>query len=133
MKTFAINLHDATRSETITDARAFVGEDFSGRFGIMANHARMMTTLVFGLARYRKVDGVWQYLALPGALLYFDNNTLTVTARRYLRDDNYLRISSALKQQLLDEEKNLKTIKQSLHRMEEELLKRMWELRRHGT
>ena len=43
-----------------------------------------------------------------------------------------MRISAALQQQLLEEEKKLKNVKDSLHRMEEEVLRRMWELGRAG-
>ena len=32
---------------------SFIGEDDSGSFGILAGHARMMTMLGFGLARFR--------------------------------------------------------------------------------
>lgn len=132
MKTFDMQLQDATRSERIEGIMSFVGEDASGSFGIQSHHARTMTALTMGLARFRIGSEDWEYLALPGALLYFNDNVLTLTTRRYLRDRNYMRISSALQHQLLVEEEDLKTIKKSLHRIEEELLKRMWELGRRG-
>lgn len=131
MNHFVIRLHDSTQSERVESVVSFVGEDVSGSFGIQANHERMMTALIFGLARYRTGNGDWEYLAVPGALLYFNDNVLTLTTRRFLRDPDYTRISASLKKQLLAEEENLKTIKRSLHRMEEELLKRMWKLGRH--
>ncbi|MGD8594485.1 MAG: F0F1 ATP synthase subunit epsilon, partial [Gammaproteobacteria bacterium] len=100
--------------------------------GLLAGHEKMMTSLVFGLARYRVQDQAWQYLALPGALVYFLNNELYLSTRRYLRDDNYERISLALRQQLRAEEQVLHSIRASLHQMEEEMLKRLWELSRSG-
>lgn len=130
MKSFSLQLQDATHAETISGITSFVGEDASGSFGICAGHARLMTTLVVGLARFRTGEAAWQYLALPGALLYFHNNTLTLNTRRYLLDDDYMRISTALQQQLLAEEEKLHSVKHSLHRMEEEILKRMWEMGR---
>jgi len=133
MKQFAIELHDSKQSERIDNVISFVGEDDSGSFGIRANHERLMTTLTFGLARFRTDGGDWEYLALPGALLYFRDNRLTLSTQRYLRDNDYSRISAALQQQLLAEEANLKSLRLSLHRMEEELLKRLWELGRHGA
>jgi F-type H+-transporting ATPase subunit epsilon len=132
MKPFTLQLQDATHSEEIKNITSFVGEDASGSFGIFAGHARMMTSLVIGLARFRVGEQEWQYLALPGALLYFHDNMLTLSTRHYLLDTDYMRISEALQQQLLSEEENLHTMKQSLHRMEEELLKRMWEMGRPG-
>ena len=128
MKDFTLVLQDATRTETITGVTSFVGEDASGSFGILAGHARMMTALVLGLARFRTGDGRWQYLAVTGSALYFDSNVLALGTSHYLLDDDYLRISDALQQQLLAEEEALHTIKASLHRMEEEVLKRLWEL-----
>ena len=89
-----------------------------------------MSSLVFGLARFRIADDPWQYLAMPGALLYFVDNKLTINTRRYLFDTDYQRISTALQEQLLTEEEELKSMKDSLHRMEEEVLRRMWELSR---
>ena len=133
MKTFTLALHDATRSEEIRDVTSFVGEDASGSFGILAEHARMMTSLIIGLARFRIGEGTWRYLALPGALLYFHDNVLTLSTRRYLLDDDYMRISKALQEQLLAEEEKLHTMKESLHHMEEEVLNRLWKMGRKGT
>jgi F-type H+-transporting ATPase subunit epsilon len=131
MKTFTLVIQDATHVEKIEGVSSFVGEDKSGSFGILANRARLMTILVMGLARYRKGDEPWQYLAQPGAVLYFQNNLLTISTRHYFRDENYMRISSDLQQKLLAEEEELHSVKQSLQHMEKEILKRMWELRRH--
>ena len=133
MNAFTLRLQDATRSEEIAGVTSFVGEDASGSFGILAGHARMMATLIIGLARFRIGEGTWKYLALPGAVLYFHDNVLTLSTRRYLLDDDYLRISQDLQQQLLAEEEQLHTMKESLHRMEEEVLKRLWEMGRKGA
>ena len=132
MKTFTLKLHDATRSELIPAVSSFVAEDASGSFGILAGHVRMMTSLVIGLARFRCGDAPWQYLALPGAVLYFCDNELTLSTRHYLLDNDYMRISQALQQELLAEEETLHNMKESLHRMEQEVLKRMWEIGRRG-
>jgi F-type H+-transporting ATPase subunit epsilon len=132
MKSFRLTLCDATRRETFEEVISFVGEDASGSFGILAGHARLMTALLFGLARFRHDDGHWRYLALPGALLYFVNDELSISTRRYLLDDDYERISVALQEQLLAEEEGLRVMKESLHRMEEELLRRMWDMHRAG-
>lgn len=133
MNGFTLRLQDATHAEDIAGVTSFVGEDASGSFGILAGHGRMMTSLVTGLARFRIGADSWQYLALPGALLYFHNNVLTLSTRRYLLDDDYMRISAALQEQLLAEEEKLHVMKESLHQMEEEVLKRLWEIgRRDG-
>ena len=130
MKSFNLHLQEATRAEKITGVTSFVGEDASGSFGILAGHSRMLTALVTGLARFRVGADAWQYLAMPGAVLYFKDNVLTLSTRRYLLDADYMRISQALQQQLLAEEEQLHAMKTSLHRMEESMLKRLWKMGR---
>jgi len=92
--------------------------------------ARYCQSLVVGPARFRRGDSDWQYLAMPGAVLYFRDDTLALSTRRYLRDSDYLRISSALREQLLAEEEKLQITRDSLRRMEESLLKHLWEMGR---
>jgi len=132
MNTFILHLQGATSYERI-EAVEFVGEDESGSFGIMAGHERFMTSLLFGLARYRCAEGPWHYLAMPGALLYFRDNELTLTTRRYCRDTDYSRISQLLLEELVQEEESLYEVKRNLHRLEEEMMKRLWRMdRREG-
>jgi F-type H+-transporting ATPase subunit epsilon len=130
MSQFVLNLFDATHEQRITDVTSFVGEDASGSFGIQPHHARFMTTLVFGLARFRLGTEDWQYLALPGAVVYFNKNELTISTRHFLIDTDLERISALLEQQLIAEEENLRATRESLHRMEQAMLKRMLMLKR---
>ena len=128
MSTFQLKLCDATHHEIFDGIRAFVGEDRSGSFGILAGHARIMASLSFGLARFCPAGGDWQYVAVPGALLYFRDNVLTLCTRHYLLDHDYTRIVAAMSDELLVEEEKLRSLKESLYRMEEEALRRMWRL-----
>jgi len=130
MNSFVMNLYDTTNELSIQDVSTFVGIDSSGSFGIQANHDRFMTTLVFGLARFRQQSENWQYLALPGGVLYFKNNVLTVSTRHFLIDTDFDRISTLLDHQLITEEENLRATRLSLHRMEQAMLKRMVSLQR---
>jgi F-type H+-transporting ATPase subunit epsilon len=131
---FTLRLYDSRQSETIAGVTTFVGEDVSGSFGILPGHARMMTNLVFGLARYRiGEEGAWHYLAMPGAVLYFADNTLSLMCRHYLIDTEYERISQRLGEELLAEEEELQELHTSLRQMEEAMLKRMWELGQQGV
>ena len=132
MKPFVIELADTSGTRRIDDAVSFVGEDASGSFGLMAGHARFMTVLRFGLARYRRADGAWQYLGMPGAVLEFAADRLWLGARRFLLDEDYTRICRLLSEQLADEERSLHDTKVSLRRMEEELLRRLWQLGERG-
>ena len=132
MTTFTLQLWHALGMERIENVTSFVGEDASGSFGILAGRARFMTSLVFGLARFRCADEDWRYLAVPGALVYFADNQLMLTTRRYLIDTDYARVSTALQDQLLSEEMRLHEMRNSLRRMEETFLRRMTQLGEEG-
>lgn len=131
MNTFSMQLYDATQQQRIDNVISFVGEDSNGSFGLQAHHARFMTTLVFGLFRYRLQNEDWQYLAMPGGVLYFNNNQLSISSRHFLIDSNFERISDLLKQQLLTEEETLSVTRSSLQKMEQSMLTRLWKLQRH--
>ncbi len=130
MTSFVMHLQSATQYEQVDSVTMFIGEDASGSFGIMAGHHRMMTALQFGLARFHTDDSDWQFLALPEGLLYFVDNELYLNTRHYLRDRDRARITQALEQQLRREEAALQDLKVSLHRLEEEMFKRLWSLSR---
>lgn len=133
MRTFELHLQGATQYERIEGVTRFIGEDDSGSFGIRAGHGRLMTALSFGLARYQQDGEPWQYLALPGALLYFLTNQLFLSTRRYLRDSDYQRISQRLLQELTQEEEALQVIKHSLRQLEEAMLRRLRRLQTGRT
>lgn len=132
MNTFSLQLYDAMQQQRIENVTSFVGEDSTGGFGLQAHHARFMTTLVFGLFRYRMLTEEWQYLALPGGILYFNNNELSISTRHFLIDSNFERISDLLKQQLLAEEEQLTTTRSSLQKMEQSMLASMLNLQRNS-
>lgn len=133
MNTFVMNLYDTANHFKIDDVTSFIGMDASGSFGLQANHARFMTTLVFGLARFKQEDGDWRYLALPGGVLYFKQNELTVSTRHFVVDSDIERISHSLDQQLITEEENLRATRLSLRRMEQAILKQMVSLQRKSS
>lgn len=130
MKTFRIHLMSATQSEWIPDAVRFTGRDASGSFGILANASRRMTALVFGLAHWQNAAGNVEYLALPGGVLYFVNNELRIATTKFVRSPEIEGISAALENQLRQEEEELRDIKQSLHRLDEEIMKRLYKMTR---
>lgn len=133
MNSFNLQILATEQQHQVPDVTSFIGEDRSGSFGILAQHQRLMTSLVFGLARFRSGDAPWQYLAVPGALLYFADNRLQICTRRFLIDSDYDRISSRLQEQLVAEEEHMRSLKDSVHQMEEQILRRLWELgRKHS-
>ncbi len=132
MKTFALHIQSATQYKCVEDVVSFVGVDLSGSFGILANHGRVMTGLNYGLARYRVQYGGIHYLAFPGGILYFVDNHLQISTRRFIVDADYQRISAGLLEQLLAEETELKRIKDSLGQLEQEMFRRLWQMGRSG-
>lgn len=132
MKTLVLHLESATQYERIENVASFVGEDASGSFGILPAHARMSTILESGLARFRVAGEDWQFLAAPGAVLHHAGSELHFSTRRYLRGGDFERMRTALREQLLVEEDALHAVKQSLRRLEEEMFKRLWKLKRAG-
>lgn len=128
MNTFVLHLQEATRTERIPGVVSFVGSDRSGQFGIQANHERVMTVLGLGLARFRGEEGPWQYVGLAGGLLYFVENALFVCTTRYLRDEHRERLARALDEELRREHVQLQESRESMQRLEEEMLRRLWRM-----
>lgn len=128
MNTFTLHLFAADRYERIDNVAGFTGEDISGSFGLLARHERFLTALTFGLARLALADGSREYLGFPGGLLYFVDNELRISTRRYLRDPDIERITAALTRELLEEEQALAQTRRKLHRLETEMLKRLIQL-----
>jgi F-type H+-transporting ATPase subunit epsilon len=130
MKTFRLHLMSATRSEWIPNVVRFAGRDASGSFGILAEASRRMTVLIFGLAHLQNAAGETDYLALPGGVLYFVNNELRIATTKFVRSPQLEEISAALESQIREEEEGLRDIKQSLHQLDEEIMKRLFGLKR---
>ena len=130
MKTFRLHLMSATRSEWIPDLIRFTGRDAAGSFGIMANAFRRIAVLSFGLAHFETAGGAVEYLAMPGGLLYFVDNELRIATTHFVRGPGLEEVSEALDRQLRSEEEALRDIRQSLHRLDEEMMKRMYEMKR---
>ncbi|UCF76445.1 MAG: F0F1 ATP synthase subunit epsilon [Betaproteobacteria bacterium] len=132
MKTFVMHLQSPTQYERVENVASFVGEDDSGLFGLLPEHARALTVLGFGLARFRRAGAEWEYLALPGAVLYFVDNALSLSTRRYLYDKDYDRVVDILRREFAAEEEALRGLKESVRQLEEAVLRRLWKMRRRG-
>jgi F-type H+-transporting ATPase subunit epsilon len=130
MSGFMLYLQSAVKGERIADVASFVGTDASGSFGIQPGRACFMTVLDYGLSRFRTLNGECYYLACPGAVLRFAGDSLTVSTRRYLLDQDHARISGLLAGQLAKEEDALRSVKDNLQRLEQELFRRLRQLDR---
>ena len=69
---------------------------------------------------------------MPGAILYFKNNQLRLSTRRFFLSEDYEQMSQVLRDTLTEEEQLLAEMKHKLHRLEEDVLRRIWELGREG-
>lgn len=128
MTAFVLHLQSATQYAKLDDVESFVARDASGAFGLLARHERIMTALGFGLARFRTTGGTWHYVALPGGLAYFADGELHVCSRRYVLGDDYRTVSAAVDETLRAEERALMSLKQSVNRLEHEMMRRLWRL-----
>jgi len=128
MTPFTLHLQSATQTVRMDDVESFTAKDASGAFGLLARHERAMTVLGPGLARVRGSGGTWHYVALPGGLAYFADGALFVCTRRFVLGDDYRTVSAALAQTLLAEEQALNSLKQSVNRLEHEMMRRLWRL-----
>jgi F-type H+-transporting ATPase subunit epsilon len=130
MKGMTLHLRHSAGHERFDGLTSFVGEDTTGSFGILPNHARMMTALVPGLARFQIGEQEWHYLALPGGILVTSGSELTICTRRYLHDTDFRRIGTLLEEIQRADQETLGGIRESLHRLEEEMLRRLREIER---
>ena len=138
MKTFTLVIQDPTQIKQFEQVQSFVGEDASGQFGIRANHARFMTALTLGLSRFQQSqqassEAEWLYLGTSNALLDFKDNQLTISTQHFLVDSDYQTISRVLQETMHQEAKQLSEQKQSFRHIEEEVLKRVWELNKDNN
>lgn len=127
MNTFALTLCDSMRAERFPAVTQFIGADDSGAFGVLARHARTVAVLRYGLARFL-ADGKWRYLALPGGVLRFSDNVLTITAARYFLGEERSRIAEQLAAELAREDSDVHAARATLAEIERTLARRLGEL-----
>jgi len=125
---FTLHLQSATQYARIEDVESFVARDASGAFGLLAGAERMMTVLGYGLARFRSAGGAWHYLALPGGLAYFVDGELFLSTRRYVLGDDFRTVAAAVDSALAAEDSALRSLKESVARLEREMVRRLWRL-----
>ncbi|VVM05931.1 F-type H+-transporting ATPase subunit epsilon [Methylacidimicrobium cyclopophantes] len=131
MRVFSLIVRDPTHVIRRDDVVSFVGADASGSFGILAGHERFLTSLRFGLARFRIAgdDGI-NYLALASGLLSFRENTATICTQHFFLDRDRDRIAQALEGEIKREEADLREMHTIARNLEREMLRRLWELGR---
>ena len=128
MRTFALELSDATQFERIEPVASFIGEDASGSFGILAGRERLVTVLGWGLCRYAAPDRVWRYVALPGGTLSFADGVLSIATRHYVRGDDPGELQRRLEAEIAAEEASRRGMVELIRTVDRELLRGMLRL-----
>lgn len=114
--------------ENFDDVISFCGKGEDGMFGILANAERRIYSLKYGLAYFKNADGSIEYLALPGGILYFVSNNLSIATRNYVRSSEYREVNAILEQKIKAEEEMIGEIKRNLHEIDQEIIKRLSKL-----
>ena len=125
MKQFTIHLQSPSLYERMDGVTRFVAVDESGSFGILPGHERMMTVLSPGIARLQLENGDIEYLGLAESVLYYVRNQLYISTAKYIRDRDYARLSAVLRERLQEEQQLRTEMRETVHRMEEALLRQL--------
>lgn len=126
MNTFTLEVQSpGANGPHFTDIVSFSGRDSSGDFSILAHAERRMTVLMFGLASFKHENGLQEFLALPGGLLYFRNNELLIATQSFAQSIDFKTITTALESEIRVSETEVRETRRSLRRLDEEILRRL--------
>lgn len=127
MNGFHLVLLDSRGSDRF-EASQFIGADASGSFGLLAGHERMVAVLRYGLARFLDLGGAWHYLALPGGVLHFADNRMTLTTVRYFLGDDRAAMCQRLAEELARTDSEVHAARAALSQIERSLMRRLADL-----
>lgn len=128
MKTFRLTLIDTTGITRFDKVTQFIAADSEGSFGLLADHIHTVALLRYGLARFIDSAGVWRFLAMPGGVLRFADNQLTITTVRYFLGDSADAIYESLEAAVQQTDSEVYKAKAALSKIEHSLIKRLVEL-----
>jgi F-type H+-transporting ATPase subunit epsilon len=132
MRTFAVTLLDGHGAESFGSVARFIAADASGSFGLLAGHARIVSVLRYGLARFIDSAGNWHYLALPGGVLRFADGRLQLSTVRYFLGGDRSKIVEQLASAMARADSDVRTARATLDEIEHSLMRRLIELTGHG-
>lgn len=128
MNTFVLHLLDSHSTQRFDKVKQFIGADSSGSFGLLAGHAKMVAVLRYGLARFVDISGKWHYLALPGGVLSFGDNELTLVTVRYFLGEDRASICQRLADEMAVTDSDIHRSRATLVEIEHSLIRRLGEL-----
>ena len=94
----------------------------------MAGHEHMVSVLRYGLVRFIDSEGKWRYASLPGGVLRFADNQLTVATVRYFLGEDRDKIVAQLEDEMARTDSDINTARATLAEIEHSLVKRLGEL-----
>jgi F-type H+-transporting ATPase subunit epsilon len=128
MNTFSLTVIDTGEMARFDGVRQFIGADDGGSFGILAGHAHTVALLRYGLSRFVDGGGVWRYLAMPGGVLRFADNRLTITTIRYFLGDDPDAMCAELEAAMRQTDSEVRRSRAALSEIEHSLVKRLADL-----
>lgn len=131
MNTFTLHLLDSQGADSFDNVKQFIGADGSGSFGLLAGHAKMVAVLRYGLARFVDTTDKWHYLSLPGGVISFADNQLTLVTVRYFLGDDRGSICQRLEDELAATDSDVHKSRATLAEIEHSLIRRLGELSGH--
>jgi len=131
--TFCLDLLDSHGSAHFEEVSQFIGADAGGSFGLLAGHAHCVAVLRYGLARFQEADGAWRYLTMPGGVLRFADNRLTITTVRYFLGDDPGLLCERLAEEMARTDSDIHAARATLTEIERSLLRRLAELTSHAA
>jgi F-type H+-transporting ATPase subunit epsilon len=132
MNSFALELLDSRGRHDFNNVIQFIAADASGSFGVLAGHAHLVAVLRYGLARFLDSQGDWYYLTLPGGVLRFCNNRLTVTTVRYFLGSERDLLCQQLADEMAQNDSEVHAAQATLSEIEHSLIRRLAELSKLG-
>lgn len=133
MNSFRLRLLDTHGSDVFERVIHCIAADESGQFGILPDHQAMVVVLRYGLARFCDAEGSWHYFALPGGVLRFAKNELTIATQRYFLDDDRHKICEKLAQEMANIDSEIHRARATLTEIEHSLVKRLAALSQRGA
>jgi F-type H+-transporting ATPase subunit epsilon len=128
MNTFSLAVIDTGEMTRFDGIRQFIGADDGGSFGFLAGHAHTVALLRYGLSRFIDDGGVWRYLAMPGGVLRFADNRLTIVTIRYFLGDDPDAIGAELEAAMRQTDSEVHRSRAALAEIEHSLVKRLADL-----
>jgi len=130
MRTLPVTLLDNESSSDLTGVVALRAEDASGGFTILPGHIALLTILTPGLVRLGYENDEQEFVGQPGSLLRVEAGSVTLTSRRLFRGKDADAVLELMRHQLADEESRLRSTRATLKHMEDEILRRIFEMDR---